>query len=203
MSRFAQAAHWRISLINASARLSNMNPACLLTPRVLPLTDKTPDERAKTLENFSAIAEIHTQYAQGGQSSVPEDLEVDYHFTCFVVAPEAEVRARAAAAPTSSEPDPGAAAPAGAGDAVTESTDNTSGMRLIELDGTRGGPIDRGECKDLLRVRPIRYKLCCILPKLKTGFVFRVLGRRKLYQNEAPLENIKCGIQHVGVRSTT
>lgn len=25
-------------------------------------------------------------------------------------------------------------------------------MRLIELDGRRAGPIDRGECKDLLKV---------------------------------------------------
>jgi ubiquitin carboxyl-terminal hydrolase L3 len=27
-----------------------------------------------------------------------------------------------------------------------------TGMRLIELDGRRDGPIDHGECKDLLKV---------------------------------------------------
>ena len=27
-----------------------------------------------------------------------------------------------------------------------------TGMRLVELDGRRGGPIDHGECKDLLKV---------------------------------------------------
>lgn len=28
----------------------------------------------------------------------------------------------------------------------------SSGMRLIELDGRRAGPVDHGECKDLLTV---------------------------------------------------
>jgi len=30
--------------------------------------------------------------------------------------------------------------------------EQTSGMRLIELDGRRAGPVDHGECKDLLVV---------------------------------------------------
>lgn len=36
---------------------------------------------------------------------------------------------------------------------TSTSTSTSTGMRLVELNGTRGGPIDRGECEDLLRVR--------------------------------------------------
>ena len=31
----------------------------------------------------------------------------------------------------------------------------SSGMRLIELDGRRAGPVDHGECEDLLTVSHI------------------------------------------------
>jgi hypothetical protein len=36
-----------------------------------------------------------------------------------------------------------------------------TGMRLVELDGSRRGPVDRGECKDLLTVRPAISSLGC------------------------------------------
>ena len=48
-----------------------------------------------------------------------------------------------------------------------------TGMRLIELDGRREGPIDHGECKDLLKVsclsfsfssRGGRWSIGCCLP---------------------------------------
>ena len=86
--------------------------------------------------------------AKGGQTPVrPEDLQTDLHFVCFVEAPDADFRDRAAQS-------------AGAkleGDTVE---DNTSGKRLIELDGTREGPVDRGECKNLLKVRVFCVFLC-------------------------------------------
>jgi len=78
-------------------------------------TDKTPEERAKILESTPLFANIHASAASAGQTAVPDDLDTNLHFTCFVQAP---------------------------------------GMRLIELDGRRTGPVDRGECDDLLRVRP-------------------------------------------------
>lgn len=53
-------------------------------------------------------------------------------------APEAEFRHRAAAGVSSED---------------VGKADGSSGMRLVELNGSRGGPIDRGECNDLLRVR--------------------------------------------------
>lgn len=34
---------------------------------------------------------------------------------------------------------------------TSSSTTTKTGMRLVELNGTRGGPIDRSECEDLLR----------------------------------------------------
>lgn len=87
--------------------------------------DKTPLERAKILEDTSLFEEIHTSAASSGQTEVPEDLDTDLHFTCFVRAPEASARA-------------------------TET--DALGWRVIELDGGRNGPIDRGKCTNLLQV---------------------------------------------------
>jgi hypothetical protein len=87
---------------------------------------KTPTERAKLLETTPLFANIHADAAAAGQTSVPENLDTDLHFTCFVQAPEAGAR-------------------------PTETPKKT--MRLIELDGRRAGPVDRGACTDLLRVR--------------------------------------------------
>ena len=89
--------------------------------------DKTPLERAVFLETTELFADIHAAVAASGQSAVPDNLDTDLHFTCFVQAPEAAVR---------------------------EAEIATAGKRrLIELDGRRAGPVDRGESTDLLKVR--------------------------------------------------
>lgn len=88
---------------------------------------KTPTERAKLLETTPLFADIHADAAAEGQTSVPENLDTDLHFTCFVQAPEAG--------------------------APTETLMRT--MRLVELDGRRAGPVDRGVCTNLLRVRHV------------------------------------------------
>ncbi|KAH7925755.1 cysteine proteinase [Leucogyrophana mollusca] len=85
--------------------------------------DKTPLERAKILEEAPHFAEIHKTTAEAGQSSVPADLYVEFHFTCFVQAPDV-----------------------GAGATVS----SAKKWRLLELNGARNGPIDRGESDDLL-----------------------------------------------------
>jgi hypothetical protein len=87
------------------------------------LTDKTPEERAKLLETTPLFANIHADAAAAGQSGVPTNLDTDLHFTCFVQASSV---------------------------VGTESPEKT--MRLIELDGARAGPVDRGECTNLLTV---------------------------------------------------
>ncbi|KAL1943164.1 hypothetical protein VTO73DRAFT_4835 [Trametes versicolor] len=87
--------------------------------------DKTPEERAKILETTPLFANIHADAASGGQTAVPADLATDLHFTCFVRAPNPPSREEG----TPASPD---------------------GMRLIELDGRRVGPIDRGPCTDFL-----------------------------------------------------
>lgn len=90
------------------------------------LTDKTPQERAKLLETTPLFADIHAAAAAGGQTAAPAaDAKVDLHFTCFVQAPSPPSRQEG-----------------------IEATDDM--RRLVELDGRRNGPIDRGECKDLL-----------------------------------------------------
>ncbi|KAG8215832.1 peptidase C12, ubiquitin carboxyl-terminal hydrolase [Butyriboletus roseoflavus] len=83
---------------------------------------KTPEERAKLLQTTPLFEKIHESAAFTGQTAVPQDLDTDLHFTCFVKAP--------------------ATVPAG---------DPTQRWRLIELDGARVGPVDRGECSDLLK----------------------------------------------------
>lgn len=88
--------------------------------------DKTPLERAKFLETTDIFANIHAAAAASGQSAVPENLDTDLHFTCFVQAPEASAR---------------------------ETETVTGEFRLIELDGRRAGPVDRGKSTDLLKVR--------------------------------------------------
>ena len=93
-------------------------------PHGIPL-DLTPDERAKALETTPLFANIHAEAASAGQTTVTEqDMHTDLHFTCFVQAP-----------------DP----PRG------EVTDQERGRRLVELDGRRAGPVDRGPCTDVLR----------------------------------------------------
>lgn len=80
--------------------------------------------------------------AAEGQTAPPSDLQTDLHFTCFVAAPS---QAKREAATSGVDP-------ADSGKHVELST-ATSGMRLVELDGGRNGPIDRGPCEDLLKVR--------------------------------------------------
>jgi len=85
--------------------------------------DKNPDQRAKVLETTD-FASIHADAASGGQTSAPSaDSNTNLHFTCFV-------QARS-----------------------PEGADGTSAneMRLLELDGRRNGPVDRGACKDFLK----------------------------------------------------
>ncbi|KAF8273126.1 peptidase C12 ubiquitin carboxyl-terminal hydrolase 1 [Lactarius quietus] len=85
---------------------------------------KTPEERAKFLETTSIFADIHAATAAGGQTAPPTDLDTDLHFTCFVQVPSASAR---------------------------EAEVETEERRLIELDGRRAGPVDRGESKNLLK----------------------------------------------------
>ncbi|KAG6897099.1 hypothetical protein C0992_004031 [Termitomyces sp. T32_za158] len=80
-------------------------------------TDKTPEERAKLLETTPLFANIHTEAASGGQTQVPTDLDTDFHFTCFVPAP------------------------------ALRGPKSPGGYRILELDGRRAGPVDRGECE--------------------------------------------------------
>jgi ubiquitin carboxyl-terminal hydrolase L3 len=82
-----------------------------------------PGKRGELLEKTDIFASIHLDAASHGQTAAPgEDEDVDLHFTAFVSA---------------LDPDCG---------------EGGEKMRLLELDGTRGGPIDRGECKNLLSV---------------------------------------------------
>lgn len=113
-----------MSLLHA---LANSNVALVpespLAKFIAECKDKTPEERAKLLEITPHFANIHADAAVAGQSGVPDNLDTDLHFTCFVHAPQV-------------------------GSQEVETQGKT--MRLIELDGARSGPIDRGESTDLL-----------------------------------------------------
>lgn len=91
----------------------------------------TPEERAKLLETTPLFEKIHESAASSGQSTVrPQDLDTNLHFTCFIKAPP------------------------------TGPANDSKRWRLIELDGGRIGPIDRGECSDLLKAcsYPLGYQ---------------------------------------------
>ncbi|TDL26751.1 peptidase C12, ubiquitin carboxyl-terminal hydrolase 1 [Rickenella mellea] len=90
----------------------------------------TPEERAGLLVDpksrfASLFAKIHADAATSGQSAVPTNLDTNLHFTCFVMAPSVESR--------------------------ESNVKGAGGHRLIELDGRRKGPLDRGPCEDLLK----------------------------------------------------
>jgi ubiquitin carboxyl-terminal hydrolase L3 len=85
-------------------------------------------ERAQFLESTDLFTDIHAAAAASGQTAVPDNLDTDLHFTCFVQAPDASAR---------------------------EAEVATGERRLIELDGGRAGPVDRGKSTDLLKVRKI------------------------------------------------
>ncbi|KAF8229157.1 cysteine proteinase [Tricholoma matsutake] len=116
---------------------------------------KSPAERGHILE--TTFSNIHAESAGSGQSTVPTDpsIEPPGHFTCFVQIPEAGFRDRASRVSTDGlgVPHEGSLTKTDS-DTPTQTSTSTStstGMRLVELNGTRGGPIDRGECEDLLR----------------------------------------------------
>jgi len=96
--------------------------------------DKSPEQRADLLRTTPHFASIHAATSQMGQSAPV--AETNLHFTCFIEAPEQDFRKAAR-----QEEMP-----------ATAMLEQTTGMRLIELDGRRAGPIDHGECEDLLSV---------------------------------------------------
>lgn len=123
-SRSSRRAPSRSSLSNAEVSKSGTQGALSVIAH-LELIDLTPEERAKALETTPLFASIHAAAASGGQTSVPTNLDTDLHFTCFVKAPSPPRE---------------------------EGVVSTKPARLLELDGRRAGPVDRGECEDLLKV---------------------------------------------------
>ncbi|KAG5645740.1 hypothetical protein DXG03_005436 [Asterophora parasitica] len=85
---------------------------------------KTPLERATHLETTPLFANIHAEAASSGQTSVPTELDTDLHFTCFVRAPAVRPK---------------------------EDLDSPVRHRVIELDGRREGPVDKGDSEDFLK----------------------------------------------------
>ncbi|KAN0126072.1 peptidase C12 ubiquitin carboxyl-terminal hydrolase [Lactarius tabidus] len=113
-----------IGLLHALTNAQVMyEPGSPITQFISECLDKTPQERAKFLETTEIFAKIHAAIAASGQTAPPTNLDTDLHFTCFVQAPEASAR---------------------------EAEIATDKRRLLELDGRRAGPVDRGESKDLL-----------------------------------------------------
>jgi len=123
-----------IGLIHALANSGvTFTPTSPLQKFIIECEGKTPLERAQALATTPHFANIHAQTAAAGQTQ--PNIDTNLHFTCFVEAPDADIRQEA----QGKVPDPAA-----------ENDKTSTGMRLIELDGRRNGPIDRGECTDLL-----------------------------------------------------
>jgi len=96
--------------------------------------DKSPLDRARLLETTSLFGDIHASVAGEGQSAVPSaGVRVGQAYTCFVVAPKTTQKEEATNANVSGDEAP-----------------SSIGQRIVELDGTRTGPVDHGVCTDLL-----------------------------------------------------
>ncbi|KAI0028684.1 peptidase C12 ubiquitin carboxyl-terminal hydrolase 1 [Vararia minispora EC-137] len=117
-----------IGLIHALANCGvAFEPDCLFQRFLDRCKDLSPLERAKALETTDLFASAHAEAAAGGQTIAPDASEdTNLHFTCFVRAPSAAERASRVVA-----------------DEIE--------MRLVELDGRRAGPVDRGVCNNLLQ----------------------------------------------------
>ncbi|KAF9779199.1 peptidase C12, ubiquitin carboxyl-terminal hydrolase [Thelephora terrestris] len=109
------------ALANSPVELEPMSP---IAEFIDECKSKTPLERAKLLETTILFRNIHAEIAKTGQTAPPENLNVDLHFSCFVEAPDASTR-------------------------TSESGEYPN--RLIELDGTRDGPMDHGPVADFLK----------------------------------------------------
>lgn len=90
---------------------------------------KSPQECSQLLEDSQALEDVHVSVSTNGQSAIPpSDAHVDGAYTSFISAP------------------------------AIASGEASVGRRVVELDGVRAGPVDRGECTDLLEV-------CAVLSK--------------------------------------
>ena len=114
--------------------------------------DKTPLERAEILSTTPLFAKIHTETASSNLNQTAPIQDTELHFICFVEAPEAEFRRIAR------DRDGKNAEQDFEKEREEVARQSGTGMRLVELDGRREGPIDHGECKDLLKVS--RHRFC-------------------------------------------
>jgi len=131
------------ALINAEVVFEPRSP---IAQFIDACAEKTPLERAQFLESTDIFTNIHAGVAAGGQTTVPDNLDTDLHFTCFVQAPEASAR---------------------------EAEIATGSRRLIELDGGRAGPVDRGESTDLLKdvAKYVREQIIPKAPSLEFSMI--------------------------------
>jgi len=143
------------ALTNAQVVFEPMSP---ITQFIDACQDKTPLERAEFLESTDLFADIHAALAASGQTAVPNNLDTDLHFTCFVQAPEASAR---------------------------EAEISTDERRLIELDGGRAGPVDRGASTDLLK-DVAKYVKENILPKAQS-LEFNMIALAGGFQEDVPV----------------
>ncbi|KAH8093767.1 hypothetical protein BXZ70DRAFT_1035603 [Cristinia sonorae] len=114
------------ALINSNVTIAPESPLAKFTEIC---KGKTGLERAKLLEENPTFATIHNTSANAGQSTVPTGadlLDVIGHFTCFVQAPSPPTREEEIEAPEGA-------------------------MRIVELNGGRIGPLDRGVTTDFLK----------------------------------------------------
>ncbi|KAG6337192.1 hypothetical protein ID866_1906 [Astraeus odoratus] len=117
-----------MALIHALANSDvTLTPESPLATFIDECKDKTPLERADLLRTTSLFSSIHASAATSGQTDASTaDMNTNLHFTTFVRAPAPYARAR-----------------------VHE--EEGVEWRVVELDGRRVGPIDRGKCEDLLK----------------------------------------------------
>lgn len=173
-----------IALIHAIANSEvTYVPDSPLQNFIIECKNRTPEERSQFLSSTDLFTKIHLDSSALGQTQQPtsdeDGMNTDLHFSCFIAAPDGDVRRRAAETQIVPEN-------AGSGSKTTEDKSTTEaaavklqlpaagalaratllgkavappvipaeglleGMRLIELDGRRPHPVDHGRCTDVL-----------------------------------------------------
>jgi len=138
-----------IGLIHALANSGvTLTPTGPLPKFIQECIDKTPLERAHILETTHLFANIHAETASSSlsQTSAPSNLDTDLHFTCFVQAPDPEVRKAA-----QEGLEVGVDNQSGGAEVERDGEREVRKRRLVELDGRRAGPVDHGESQDFLK----------------------------------------------------
>jgi hypothetical protein len=168
----------------------------------------SPLERATALEKTLLLATAHATAASLGQSPVPDpSVETDLHFVAFVpvLSADAGTGVEIAATPISEKGKGVPGDPAGGGvvpipdpavgptPATQRPAPGSGGLRIVELDGRREGPVDHGPCRNFLHVCVhflVAVPIICFAHVFGLPRMLRGLSKRSSFRIRPPRTSV-------------